>query len=111
MTITITNIVPVKQLENVQTTQYTSANCKTIINKFTVTNVTAGVVTFSVNVVPPAGAAATANLIVQTKSVAPGEAYEVHEMVGHVLENNYFISMIASAATSLNLDITARVIT
>ena len=41
MTVTVKNIIPRKQAENVQTTQYTASNCKTIIDKFTVTNTSA----------------------------------------------------------------------
>lgn len=111
MAVNTVNIVPVKQIEAVQTTQYVSANAKTIIDKMTVTNVTANVVALSVNVVPPAGSASSANLVISAKSIAPGEVYQCPELVGHTLENNYFISAIASAGTSLNLDISGRVIT
>jgi len=52
MTVTIENIIPAKDAETVDTTQYTSTNAKTIIDKFTATNVTAGALTLSINLVP-----------------------------------------------------------
>ena len=57
MTVTVKNIIPRKQAEGAQTAQYTATNCKTIIDKFTVTNTTAGAVAFSANLVVSAGAA------------------------------------------------------
>jgi hypothetical protein len=54
---------PVKSAENAQTTQYTSTDVQTIIDKFTVNNTTGGNVTFAVNLVNSGGAAGAANLI------------------------------------------------
>ena len=47
MTVSIKVLIPPKQAENAQTTQYTAVNCKAIIDKFTATNTTAGNVTIS----------------------------------------------------------------
>ena len=38
MTVTVKVLIPAKTAENSQTTQYTAVNCKTIIDKFTATN-------------------------------------------------------------------------
>jgi len=111
MTITLKNIIPRKQAENAQTTQYTAVNCKAVIDKFTATNTTGAPVTISVNLVPNGGAAATSNLIVQAKSIAAGECYAFPELVGQSLESGGFISTIASAATSLTISATGREIT
>ena len=35
MTVTVKVLIPPKQAEGTQTTQYTATNCKTIIDKFT----------------------------------------------------------------------------
>lgn len=111
MTITVKTIIPRKQAENAQTTQYTATNCKTIIDKFTVTNTTAGAVAFSVNLVASAGAAGAANLVIQTKSIAAGECYTCPELVGQTLESGGFISTLAGAATSLTISASGREIT
>jgi len=110
MTVTVKVLIPAKQAEGTQTTQYTATNCKTIIDKFTATNTTAGNVTISVNLVT-SGAAGVTNLIVDTRSLAPDETYTFPELVGQVLEPNGFISTIASAATSLTIRASGREIT
>ena len=111
MTVTVKVLIPAKQAENTQTTQYTAVNCKTIIDKFTATNTTAGNVTISVNLVISGGSAATSNLIVDTRSLAPDETYTFPELVGQVIEPSGFISTIASAATSLTIRASGREIT
>jgi hypothetical protein len=111
MAVTVKNIIPPKQAENAQTTQYTAANCKTIIDKFTVTNTNTANVTFSVNLVALAGTAGTANLIVKARSIVPGETYLCPELVGQVLEDGGFISTLAGAATSLTITASGREVT
>lgn len=111
MTVTVKNIIPRKQAENAQTGQYTATNCKTIIDKFTVTNTTAGTVAFSVNLVASGGAAADSNLIIDTKGIAAGECYACPELVGQTLEPGGFISTLAGAAASLTISASGREIT
>jgi hypothetical protein len=111
MTVTVKNIIPPKQAENAQTTQYTATNCKTIIDKFTATNTTGGAVTFSVNLVVSGGSASAANIAISAKSIAAGECYTCPELVGQSLESGGFISTIAGAATSLTIRASGREIT
>lgn len=111
MTVTVKNIIPRKQAENAQTTQYTALNCKTIIDKFTVTNTSAANVTFSVNLIAAAGAASAANLVLKSRSIAPNETYTCPELVGQVLEDGGQISTLAGAATSLTISAAGREIT
>lgn len=108
MTVTTKTLIPSKQAENAQTTQYTAVNCTTIVDKFTVTNTTAGNVTFSLNAVTSAGAAGAANLIINLRSIAPKETYACPEVVGQVLLAGDFISTIAGAATSLTIRASGR---
>lgn len=111
MTVIIKVLIPAKQAENVQTTQYTATNCKTIIDKFTATNTTSGNVTISVNLVTAAGIAGASNLIVDTRSLVPDETYTFPELVGQALDSSGFISTVASAATSLTIRANGREIT
>lgn len=111
MTVTVKNIIPRKQAENVQTTQYTATNCKTVIDKFTVTNTTAAPVTITVNLIAAAGSANASNTVISAKSIAAGETYNCPELVGQSLENGGFISTLAGAATSLTISATGREIT
>jgi P pilus assembly chaperone PapD len=111
MTITVKVLVPPKQLENSQTTQYTATNCRAIIDKFTVTNTSASNITVSVNLVTSGGTAGASNLIVDDRSIVPNETYTFPELVGQALESGSFISTIASAATSLTMRVSGREIT
>jgi len=111
MTVSIKVLIPAKQAESSQTTQYTATNCKAIIDKFTVTNTSAGNVTFSANLVTSGGSAGANNLILDTRSIAPDETYTCPELVGQALESSGFISTIASAAASLTIRASGREIT
>ncbi len=111
MTVIVKAIIPAKQAENVQTTQYTATNCKTVIDKFTATNTTAGNVTISVNLVTGGGSASSANLITNARAIAPGESYTFPELVGQAIESGGFISTIASAAASITIRASGREIT
>lgn len=111
MTVTVKTLIPSKQAEDTQTTQYTATNCKTIIDKFTATNTSAVNVTLSVNLVASGGAADASNLIVDSRAIAPDETYTFPELVGQVLEPGSFISTIASAATALTIRSSGREIT
>ena len=111
MTVSIKVLIPPKQAENAQTTQYTAVNCKAIIDKFTATNTSAGNVTISVNLVTSGGAAGAANLIVDTRSIAPDETYTFPELVGHVLNTGDYISTLAGTATAITIRASGREIT
>ena len=101
-------IVPSKIVENTQTTQYTATNVTTEIGAIYVTNYSAGAVTISINLVTSGDTAGNQNLAIKTKSIAAGATYTFPELWGQYLMNGDFISTIASAATSLNIRISAR---
>lgn len=111
MAVKVKCIIPSKQLEVAQTNQYVATNSKTMIDKVTVTNTTSAAVTFSCNVVPSGGAVGDGNALIKDKSVASGETYVCPELVGHVLESDDAISMIASAASSLTIRASGREVT
>lgn len=111
MSVSVKTLIDAKQAENVQTTQYTAVNCKTIIDKFTATNTSANNVTLSVNLVGSGGSPGASNLIVDARTVAPDETYTFPELVGQVLEPGDFISTLAGAATSLTIRASGREIT
>lgn len=98
MTVTVKALIPAKDAELTQTTQYTASNARAIIDKFTATNTSASAATLSINLVTAAGTAGATNLIVKEKSLAASETYSFPEIVGHVLDPSGFVSTIASAA-------------
>ena len=108
MTVTAKVLVPPKQLENAQTSQYTATNVRAIIDKATVTNTSASNVTLSVNLVTVSGSAGASNLIIDNRTIVPDETYLCPELVGQVLEAGGFISTIAGAATSLTMRVSGR---
>lgn len=108
MTVTVKVLIPAKQAENSQTTQYTATNVKAIIDKFTVTNTSASNVTFSCNLVTVSGSAGASNLIIDTRTIVPDETYTCPELVGQALDVGGFISTIAGAATSLTIRASGR---
>lgn len=111
MTVTVKVLVPPLQLQNTQTTQYTANNCKAIIDKATITNTDTVNRTVSVNLVTVSGSAGNSNLVIDDKTIVPGETYLCPELVGQSLEPGGFISTIASAATALTFRVSGREIT
>ena len=111
MTVIIKVLIPAKQAENSQTTQYTATNVKAIIDKFTVTNTSGNNVTFSCNLVTLSGSASASNLIIDARTIVPDETYTCPELVGQALEPGGFISTIAGSATSLTIRASGREIT
>lgn len=110
MTVTVKVLIPSKQAENAQTTQYTATDCKALIDKFTVTNTTGGNVTFAANLVTVGDTAGADNLIL-SKTIPANSTYTCPELVGHTLDDGDFISTIAGAATSLTIRVSGREIT
>lgn len=111
MTVTTKVLVPAKEMELVQTTQYTASNCTAYLDKVTVTNTSANNLTFSMNLVTSGGSPAASNLMIDDRAIAPGETYACGpELVGHALANGGFLSTIASAA-GLTLRVTGRELT
>ena len=108
MAVTPKVLIPAKQAENAQTTQYTANAVKAIIDKFTVTNTSANNVTISVNLVDLGGSAAANNLVIDARTIAPDETYTCPELIGHMLEAGQFISTLASAASSLTIRCSGR---
>jgi len=108
MAVTPKVLIPPKQAESTQTAQYTATAVKAIIDKFTVTNTSAGNVSISVNLVRVTTSAGADNLIIDARTVAPDETYTCPELIGHVLEAGDFISTLASAATSLTIRCSGR---
>jgi hypothetical protein len=108
MTVTVKTLVAPVQMAATQTTQYTAASVRAVIDKATVTNTDTVSRTFSVNLVQSGGSASNSNLIVDTRTVQPDETYTCPELVGQVLDPGAFMSTIASAATALTLRVSGR---
>ena len=108
MAVTVVNIIARKQAEAAQTAQYTATSVKCIIDKFTATNTNTVNVSFSVNLVANGASASDSNLIIDTRTIGPGETYLCPELVGQTLESNGFISTLASVASSITISASGR---
>jgi hypothetical protein len=111
MTVTVKVLVPAKNVENSQTTQYTATGVTAIIDKFTATNYSGSAATISVNLVTLSGSAGNSNLITKTKTLQASEVYTFPELVGQVLGIGDFISTIAGTATAINMRVSGREVT
>ena len=72
------------------------------------TNYSAVAVTISVNLVVSGGTPGNGNLIVQTRSIAPGTTATFSELVGQILLSGTFISTLAGTAASINMRVSGR---
>jgi len=111
MGVIVKNIIPRKFAENLQTSQYTALNCKTIIDKFTVTNTSGVNVIFNVNLVAATESSSASNLILSNKTITPNQTYTCPELVGQTLEPNGYISTLSSAGSALTISASGREIT
>lgn len=111
MTITVKPLIYSKFAESTLTIQYTAVNCKAAIDKFTATNVSVVNTTIDVHIVNSGGTAGTDNLVVDSRVIAPGEAYTFPELAGHVLGSGDTIQTLAGAVDSLVIRASGREIT
>ena len=111
MTVTVKVLVPAKNVENSQTTQYTATGVTAIIDKFTATNYSGSAATISVNLVTVSGSEGNLNLITKTKTLQASEVYTFPELVGQMLGVGDFISTIAGTATAINMRVSGREVT
>lgn len=110
-TVSVKNLVPRKLAENAQTTQYTANNCKAIVDSFTATNISSANAAFSANLPASGDIPSNANLVIDTRDIAPNETYLCPEMIGQVLEVGGFISTLASVSSAICISVNGREIT
>lgn len=111
MAVTPKPLIPAKDAEAAQTTQYVASNGTAIIDKFTGTNHDTVSRKLTVNLVTAAGAAGPANIATKDKQLAAGETYTFPEIVGHILGPGDFISTIADAAAAISIRASGREVT
>lgn len=108
MSVTVVNIIPRKQAEAVQTSQYVADNVKTIIDKFTATNTSASNAVFSCNLIASGGSAGDSNLVLDEQTILPGETYLCPELVGQTLESGGIISTLSDTASAITISASGR---
>lgn len=100
------------QLGTSLATLYTSpAGTTTSITTSTVTNVSAGVVTYTIHIVPSGDAADATNIVANEQPLDADGSEIVFQLVAKVLQPGDSIQALASAAASINIDIVGNTIT
>jgi len=79
------------------------------IDAATVHNPTGGAVTITIYIRPAATAAAAANAVYTTFSVAAGATVTLPGLINHCIKAGEVLSLLASSATSLTVFISGRV--
>jgi len=111
MTVTSVVLVQGKRIEDTTTAQYTSTNCKTVIDSGLVINTTAGPITLSLWLVAEGGTPTDSNLVADEVSIAGGATYLCPELAGKRMDAGDSLHAEASAATSLSFRLDGRQIT
>lgn len=107
MTVTVQNIIPVKTMEIASTVQYTSDDAKTVIDKFTVTNIGTVNVSFGTRL----NGSSTDTQVIKERTLVPNQTYLCPEMIGQVLEAGQTLRTTCTVADSLNVSAAGRLIT
>ena len=111
MAITNKELIPSQVAETSSTKEYEAVNCKTIIDKFTATNITSTTALLTVFLVPNGGSASDATRIIQNYAIAGGEAYTCPEIVGHSLDKGASIYVLCDTGSALVIRSSGREIT
>jgi hypothetical protein len=112
-------LIKPKLAENTNTVQYVIKDgSRIVIDSFTATNTSGGVVTMNVNliisgvIIPPdttkTYTADNTNLIVKAVSIEASETYTFPELIGAVVESGGAISTLASSASALTITASGR---
>ena len=109
MTTTAKCLLEAKYAESSETTQYTAGTgTRTIIDKFTGTNVTASAATLTVKIIASGGTASADETIVYQKTIAAGETYTFPEVTGQILNAGDFLSTLAGTASAIVVRMSGR---
>jgi voltage-gated potassium channel Kch len=106
MTITAKQMVAPQQLTNADALYYTApTNTTGVIKRATFTNTSAGAVTITANIVPPAGSSSAANRVIdpQNTVLSAGQTYVAPELAGKTMPAGTMLRMLASAASAITV--------
>lgn len=112
MPVTAKPLILAKYAADTLTNEYTvPAGTRTIIDKFTATNISGGAVTLNVHIVPPGGSADNSNKILSSVSIASNATLDSAAMQNQIMSATGFISVSASAASSIVIRASGREVT
>jgi hypothetical protein len=108
MAVTPKGLIASQQLSGTNATYYTATGVRTIIDKMTLTNTTAGAITATIDLVDSGGSAGASERIISARSIAAGETYNCPEAVGHILNPGDTIQGLAGSAASITIRASGR---
>ncbi len=82
-------------------TYYTSSNCTSRVDNCTFTNTDILAIPVTVHIVPLAGSASAANMVISAKSLSAGECYTCPELVGKTIPSDTFVQALAGTASKV----------
>jgi hypothetical protein len=82
-------------------TYYTSSNCTSRVDNCTFTNTDTLAIPVTVHIVPLAGSASAANMVISAKSLSAGECYTCPELVGKTIPSGTFVQALAGTASKV----------
>ena len=109
MAVSIQTLIDSKYAEDSQVFQFVS-DFTVFINKFTAVNVSSNSEQISVYLTDD-GSPADSNLIIDGRTIAPGETYTCPELINHALQSGAGIATLASAANAIVIRASGTVIT
>lgn len=111
MTVTASVLIPSKDASATVSSEYTSTNVTTIIDKFTAINHSVAAASITVYLATAGDTNDSTNVITKTKTLQVNESYTFPEIVGHVLASGSKIYVQASAADSISIRSSGRLVT
>lgn len=111
MAVTVSNIIPRKQLANGFETQYTAINKTTVIDKLTLTNTDADIRIVSIFLVADGGSPGNENCILLDKTIAINETYTCPEAIGQVVQDSDSIRTYCDSSSAVTISASGREIT
>lgn len=112
MAVTAKVLVNSKFAANAQQTEYTApGSTRTIIDKFTATNIDTVARTISVHIIPSGSAYGDSNKIVKELSIAAGATDDLDELKNQILATGDIINVAVSAASAIVIRCSGREVT
>jgi hypothetical protein len=102
-------LIPRKQVETIQTTQYiVPTGSQVVIDKFTATNTSVSNATLTVSLPAKSEVAGADNAVTYVRSIAPNETYTFPELIGQVINSEGFISTVKGLSGVLTITASGR---
>ncbi len=109
MSVTAKVLINSKFAANGTNTEYTApVSTRTIIDKFTATNVDASARTLTVFFVPSGGSAGSSNTIISALSISAGATTDLTQLQNQIMAAGDFIAASASAANAIVIRASGR---